>query len=437
MGSVMHGRFHRVVQGLRPPRGWRRTVYLIAVATFINSTGFMFVAPLLPLMVREVGVTDVQQVAVWSGAIFGIAPLFGGIGAPFWGAVADRTGYKLMLVRTFAAFTIATFLMGFAASPWHLLALRLLIGIFGGFTPVAVAVVTAAAPRERTGQAVGIYQAGQVLGWVMGPLIGGVLGDVVGLRATFFITAFLFVVPMVLIWLFYEEVPRKTTPDAPREQGSRLALLRLPGVGLLLAVVFLWTFVDASYAPIVPLYITRLDPSVEQVASRTGLILSAAAVATAISTYVSGRLTLRFEPQRLMGVGLAAGALLALALSFSRSWEQLLVFRVGLGLFAGGLSALAYAVGGRVFPAQRRGLAFGLMASGGLMGGASSPVIAGAIAAWDFRGVFWVHALLYALCLVWLLRLKGFRVAVSRESAALPRPEGRDAPGPPGISPSS
>jgi hypothetical protein len=54
---------------------WRRNLYVLMLAVFVSFSGFTFVMPFLPLFIRQLGVTDTGDAALWSGLIFGVSPL--------------------------------------------------------------------------------------------------------------------------------------------------------------------------------------------------------------------------------------------------------------------------------------------------------------------------------------------------------------------------
>ena len=51
-----------------PAEAWRRNQYVMVATVFVVFTGFAFVLPFLPLYVRELGVEDEEQAALWAGA---------------------------------------------------------------------------------------------------------------------------------------------------------------------------------------------------------------------------------------------------------------------------------------------------------------------------------------------------------------------------------
>ena len=64
---------------------WRRNVFAVATASFIGFTGFTLVMPFLPLYLQQLGVSDVGEVAMWSGLSLGVTPAITALLAPFWG----------------------------------------------------------------------------------------------------------------------------------------------------------------------------------------------------------------------------------------------------------------------------------------------------------------------------------------------------------------
>jgi MFS family permease len=98
---------------------------------------------------------------------------------------------------------------------------------------------------------------------------------------------------------------------------------------------------------------------------------------------------------------LLGGALVCVPLALSATTTQLIVWRVLLGLLAGGSMTLAYTLGGLALPASLRGSGFGLLSSAALIGGAVSPLLFGALAGVNLRYVFGFDAIIYVVVFVW------------------------------------
>lgn len=404
-----------------PDSTWRWNLYVVMVAVFVSFTGFTFVMPFLPLYITELGVRDPGEAALWSGALFGISPLLAGLLAPVWATVAERSGRKAMMQRALGAFVVLIAATAFVTNVYQLLALRVLIGVFGGFGAMSIALASALAPRERVGEAIGLIQATQLGSGIAAPLLGGVVADRVGLRASFFVASALCLVGFALITTAYHEQRDAgyVAVGQPKRDGIT-SYLHLPiFIGLLLTI-FTVQFIDRSFGPLLPLYITTLAPPAGRIGSITGLVMTLGALASCLAAAYAGRLSSRVSPAPLLLISLAAGAVVALPLAFVNHWSQLLVFRVLLGLLAGGSATLAYAIGGRLLPDSARLGAFGALAGAGMIGGAISPVVAGVLSRYVSLGsIFIVDAVLYTVVLFGAWRMLGGR---EKERVAVKRP---------------
>lgn len=392
----------------------------MALVVFISFFGFNFAQPVLPLYVRELGVTDVGAAALWTGLMLGVSPLLAAVCAPLWGSVADRYGRKRMVQRSLVAFAVITALMGVVQSVLQLFALRVVMGLFAGFTSMAMAYAVTVTPSSRTSAALGLLQSAQMAALIGGPIAAGLVADRAGLRGSFFAASFTIALGFVVMSLLTQDdralrptlkqaasrAERSTGPVAAgvAKRERSWALVRLPGFLPILVVLFLAQFVDRSFGPILPLYVAELGVAPDRVASYAGLVISLAALATAVSASTVGHLATRLAPQRLLLAALAAGAALCLPLAVARTPGELLAARVGLGLFAGGALTLAFAAGARELPEARKGAGLGLLSSAGMLGSASSPIVTGALAQLDLRAIFLLDGLLYAAALVWAWR---------------------------------
>jgi len=390
------------VTPLVPADPWRRNQYVTAAMVFVVFTAFAFVLPFLPLYVRQLGVRDDDAVALWAGVLIGVAPLLAGILAPVWGRLADRYGAKRMALRALASYIFLLALSAAVTSVGQLLALRIGVGLFGGIGPLGLSMATSLGPREQTGRAVGLIQAAQILSAAVGPLLGGFLADAVGIRSTFLATSALCAVALVLVALYYEESPRAAPAD-PAPRSPFREVLRVPGTASLLAVLFLVNFIGRSFTPILPLYVQGLGVPVSRLALATGLLISMYSLAAALAAAWLGRVSGRRSPRALLVATLAGGAVTVLPMAAASSFEWLLVLAVLLGLASGGSLTLCYTIGGLMVPEGIRTTAFGFFSGAALFGGAVSPSVAGLLAHWDLRGIYYLDTVLFAALTLALL----------------------------------
>ena len=335
----------------------------------------------MPLYVRELGVTDPARIALWSGLLAAVTPAISGLLGPIFGRLADRFGRKLMLIRSLAGFVVIIALMGLVTSVEQLFLTRLVQGLFAGFTPMAMAVASVAAPRDRVPAAIGLVQSAQLLSAAVGPAAGGYIASHFGIRVAFFATAALCAVALLgLIALFREVAPG----GAPIERGAapRLPMrqaLRYPNFLLVATLLLIGQFVDRGLALLIPLHVAHM-PDVAAIAATSGAIISIAAVAATGSANVVARLSEGVPSSRLLMLALLAGAPLCAAMALAHGWMSLLLLRTLVALCLGGAITLAYALGAEIVPAEYRGAAFGWLALGVQVGTASSPLAMGALA---------------------------------------------------------
>ena len=388
-----------------PAERWQRQVFVLAVASFISFTGFTFVIPFLPLYIQELGIVDPGEVALWSGVTFGISPLLGGLLGPIWGRVADRFGYKPMVQRSLGCFFILLIGMAFVQNVYQLFGLRLLLGMVGGFGALAMALASAAAPRERVAQAIASVQTAQLLSGVGGPFIGGLVADSVGLRPSFFVAAAACGAAFVLITLGYDERRAgETSGERRRSSRSLRHLLTLPNFAAMLLAIFGINFIDRSFGPLLALYVLWLGAPAAATATIAGLIISSGAIAAAISANLAARWAAPERVRRLLLLSLGAGVVLCLPIALATEWWQLLLFRPLLALFAGGSLTLAFTFGSLSFPRDGRATAFSVLSSAALLGTALSAPVSGLLAQISLRAIWGFDALLYVFVLLWLWR---------------------------------
>ena len=77
---------------------WRRTLWAMVGIQFLMTGSFSFLSPIVPLMLPGLGVTTIEGVDIWSGAITGSTSFVAAFASPIWGRIADRHGRKLCIL---------------------------------------------------------------------------------------------------------------------------------------------------------------------------------------------------------------------------------------------------------------------------------------------------------------------------------------------------
>ncbi|MCR3755289.1 MAG: efflux pump MdtG [Sodalis sp. Psp] len=374
---------------------WKRNLFVAWLGCFLTGTAFSLVMPFLPLYVELLGVSSPEKLNLWSGTVFSITFLFSAIASPIWGGLADRKGRKLMLLRSALGMAIVMMLMGLVQNIWQFLALRALLGLFGGFVPNANALIATQVPRNKSGWTLGTLSTGAVSGTLIGPLIGGLLADFYGLRLVFFITALVLFICFITTMLFVHErfLPVKKKDILSSRQI--LASLKNPRLVLSLFVTTLIIQVaTGSVSPILTLYVRELAGNSQNLAFISGMIAAVSGVAALLSAPRLGKIGDRVGPERVLISMMALSVLLLIPMSFVQAPWQLGVLRFLLGVTDGALlpavqTLLIYnssnQVAGRIFSYNQ---------SFRDMGNVSGPLIGAFVSAsYGFRAVFFVTAL--------------------------------------------
>ena len=392
----------------------QRNIFAAAAAGCIGFTGFTLVMPFLPLYIQELGVTDVAEIAMWSGLILGATPTVTAISAPFWGRVGDRYGSKVLVIRSLCAFILTKAAMGLVTAPWQLLALRALLGVFAGYGALTVSMAAESAPRHRMAQAIGFVQTGQRLGPAIGPVIGGLIAPIVGLRASFFVASGFYLLALLNVMALYRE-PRDRSKPA-RVRGGRavlLHLLRLPHFMLALGVIFGLQAVDRSFGPVLPLYVAQVGVPDARIPIVTGVLFSLGALSAAFGHHLAGILLARRSPRTIIVTGSLTAALAIATIILAPTLWLVGAAMLLIGIAIGVSTTTIYTVAGSLLPEDAHATGFGFMTTASLVGLALSPVVAGFIGGTGLRLVFVMDVALLVLLAALVARgLQGVRVAM-------------------------
>ncbi|MBL8841057.1 MAG: MFS transporter [Planctomycetes bacterium] len=417
---------------------WQRNFRVVWAANFVTAIGMTTFLPLFPLHLREIGVVDGRAIAIWSGALVAAAPLTAAFMGPLWGALGDRIGRKPMLLRANVAITLFVGAMGFATTPWLLLLLRLLQGVFSGFIAPAMTLVSVSAPPQQQGRIAGTLHTSVLAGNIVGPALGGFIGDHWGHRLTFFLCAALSIVAAIAIAAGVTEVaaPRAVAradgggePAGGDARGRGLGaawrdLLRdareFVAAGPLRTMVLGVLAVRGGAVlvdPVLALFLGTLRGGHdERLGTTTGLAFGATAAATLLVTPLWGRLGDERGHGRLLGRCGALAALCLLPQAFVGHVAQLGALRFASGIFLAGVLPSAFGLAASLSSIERRGAANGFMFSAIGLANALGPMLGGLCASGLDRAGFGVRPLFVASAALvfagaWWLRSRATKLA--------------------------
>ncbi len=408
----------------RKHQPWRRTLYTIWLAQFIAMMGMSLVVPFLPFYIRDLGVTQADEVARWSGLVFSGPFFLSFFIIPVWGYLGDRYGRKLMVIRAIFGLAVSQALIGLAQSVEMLFFFRMLQGAISGFIAAALALVSANTPTERSGYAIGLLQTASASGNIIGPLVGGSLADAFGYRPLFFIVAAICTAAGILVVkLVHEDPQARPSGIGAKSMFANYGLaFSSHSIRLALVVIFFSQVAVLMIQPIFALYIEELAPGQALIATLAGAVFSIAGVFMVISAPWWGkRNDLKSHKNNLILA--ISGAALAYALQgFASSPYELLPLRALQGFCMGGILPTLYSYISKHAELARRGAIMGIASSFNVLANMVGPTVGGQLAAAvGIRQIFFMTG---AIMLLTVLFVKRFFVDFRGNGPS-------EAPGPP------
>ncbi|MCY9657596.1 MFS transporter [Paenibacillus chondroitinus] len=377
------------------PLHWKKSLWILWGANFSIMCGMNLILPFLPLYVGQLGVHEVGDVVRWTGWIVAAQFITSFLTQPLWGAIADRRGRKIMLLRAGFGMAVVTALMGIVTEPWQLLALRLLNGFFSGFISMAVSLQASVTPPEHSGKSLGTLQTGSIAGSLVGPLIGGLLAGMIGYSHIFFVTGGLMLCASLIVMIFVHE-ERKAPAQKKVRQRTEWRLFRplLP----VFAASLITQIGMMSIEPIVTVYAKTIYFG-NHLELFAGLIVAITGIANLFGAPSLGRLGDRIGQRRLLVIALSMAALAFIPQAFATSMTMLLIGRFLLGLFIGGMIPSLNVLVLKLAPTQIQGTAYGFNTSSLFLGNLIGPLLGSHFAAaYGFKSVFYITMGILLLC---------------------------------------
>ena len=385
-------------------RGGMRNVWIITISMTILAVCYTMIIPFLPIYLLELGVSK-DDVALWSGLVFGITFLIAGIMAPIWGKIADNKGKKRMALRAGFAIAVSYFLIGLVTDQYQLLLGRAFVGFANGFYPAAMTMVSLSVDEKRVGRALGIFQMGLILGNVIGPFLGGAVESVVGMRPVFYVSGIAVFVATLAVLFFVKEpriASKKVEDTNATKQKTSLredfkAVSEKPVLVRLLWIFFFMQCAIMMLQPILALYVGDMQGTMEGAAIISGSILSIGGLAGALTTNLWVRIGERRGYFRTISYCMIGSGIVLLLQSLPVGIWWFGVLQVLIGSCIVGINpSLSAAVTLNTEPGFR-GRMFGMTTTAQQFGSMVGPVFASLVS--TYIGISYVFSITGALLL--------------------------------------
>lgn len=401
---------------------WKTTLWVMALVQFMMSVAFSSSNPFMALYIEQLGIHNIKHVDVLTGIVQGMTPLMAAIMSPFWGSISDRSGRKMMVLRSTLAIAFFTGILGFAQNTGELMVIRALQGSFSGFSAASIALVASVIPEERLGFSLGWIQSGGMIGTLIGPLLGGVAADYFhNYRMVFFLTTIFALSAFLVTWLVVKEQNRPKT-GAIQKRGSLFsqfkAIRHMKTVQSMFVVLFLTQFTVMSVQPVLTLFMKQLAGNIGYLNTVAGFAFAVTGLADLLASPFLGKRSDTLGYRRVLTICMTGAGLFYIPQAFAHNIWVFVAARFGLGMFIGGILPTANALIGRMTPSDQRGRIYGFTSSATFLGSFMGPLVGGlGSALFSIRAMLGMAAVLYLANMIWV-RLKVTEPEPLRESPA-------------------
>lgn len=385
---------------------WQVILWTMAIVQFCMSVAFSSSNPFMALYVEQLGVHNLRHVDILTGIIQGMTPLMAALMSPIWGSLSDKSGRKMMVLRSTIAIAIFTGILGLAQSTWQLMVIRALQGAFSGFSAASIALVASVIPQNRLGFSLGWIQTCGMVGTLVGPLVGGVTADYFhSYHMVFFLTTIFAFTAFLITLLFVKEPKLNVAPmkKKPSLVGQFKAIKELKTVQSMFVVLFLTQFTVMSVQPVLSVFMKHLAGNVGYLNTVAGFAFAVTGLADLIASPFLGKRSDKIGYRRVLTICMTGAGLFYLPQALAPNIWVFVASRFGLGMFIGGILPTANALIGRLAPSDKRGQIYGFTSSATFLGSFAGPLLGGVGSAFlGIRFMLGLAGALYICNMLWV-----------------------------------
>lgn len=319
------------------------TIFLIAGLFLLNFLARFILAPLMPFLTQDLGITPAQ-----AGSLFLLISSGFAIAQFGSGLVSSRLNHRKTLILSAAAVGIALLGLGFMRSLWVIRLALIVLGLAAGLhIPSALATITATVRHQDWGKALGIHSSAPTLGLVLAPLLVATLMGLMPWRSLILLLGVLSLLAGLGFQVFGKggDFPG----DAPRPSVLKQIIV-LPSFWLIIVVFVMALAGSIGIFTILPLYLIA-EQGMDKTFANT--VLGLAQVSGFLATFGGGWFADRVGPKMAMAILLVAGGAANIFLGvLSGGWLLVALFvqpALTGSFFPGAFSALS-----RIVPSNLR-----------------------------------------------------------------------------------
>lgn len=389
---------------------WKKNLGIITASQFMAMAGFGCCMPFIPLLLKDsLQINDDHLRGLYMSLYYMTGMISLTVAYPIWGALSDRFGRKIMLLRASYVAGLLYPLLAFAGNFWIMLALRFGTALFSGTVNPAQTLLVTTLPKEKHGLALGLMSTATWSGEMAGYLFGGIMVDHFGYTVAFLTCGAIYLASGVMVHIFVDEnfTPVIAPPEAKQRKNfsDKYFFWKLASpAACWVCTLFLFMGISRRIdIPFVAMLVELINGK-EKAATYTGFASAFAALGGVFSGFVIGHLCNKYPPRKLLLPILMLSGLFMLGQACSNSIIMLIICRFLTFFAAGALQPVLQLMLTKVTPPEKHGTYFGLTASLNSGGGIICNLISGPVAYYiQVRGVFAVGSLIFFIMIPLLI----------------------------------
>lgn len=194
--------------------GQNRALLIVLVLTLLTQFSVMTIEPVIPLYIVELGGSS-SNTSMLAGFVFSIVGIASILFAARWGRLADKIGFRKVLLIGLLAGGIGSLAQVLFSSIWGFSAIRFIYGaFFCAVFPALNGLVVRSTSAEFRGRAFSLNQTASQLGGMLGPLVGGVISGIFNIHTVFLMTGILLLITTALTYWLQRDKAQPATVNA-------------------------------------------------------------------------------------------------------------------------------------------------------------------------------------------------------------------------------
>jgi Sugar phosphate permease len=302
------------------------------------------------------------------------------------GALADRFGYRRVIIVAVLLWSIFTALTGMAWSLGSLIAVRFVFGLGeGSFFPSGSKAIASTFPRNQRSRAMSIMLASGAIMGVVTPLISGPALESIGWRNLFYIIGAIGVVVTLLLFFFLKEsspsasqvVAQSESSEASKPKASLKSVLKTPMIWNLFIGYFSIYAINWGLQSWMPTYMSKVQ-GLDM--TEIGTLAAIPAVVGIFAMIFSGYLLDRIPAGMDRKIASVLALLTAVALylmSHAGSIAMFVFYQTIVTILAGFVSTLIITKSLKTMPESVVATANGFINTGAQLAGFLTPMLIG------------------------------------------------------------